>query len=205
MPQFKVYSYVTQDRSGRVRWMLEELGLTYENQFLDHDKKEHLAPEILAMNPLGRIPILQEGGKFMQESCAICLYLADRYAQKGLAPALDSELRASYLQWSVAAVATLEQDFFEYAHAKKQNSAEEQEKTRAELIKIGQFVSDTIEKSKSGFLVGSTFTTADLMIGSTIGWSKGLLLEKFPVLRDYQAALKDRPACIRSKIFASWE
>ncbi|MGZ3689032.1 MAG: glutathione S-transferase family protein, partial [Bdellovibrionota bacterium] len=96
------------DRSGKVRWLLEELGLPFELQELDFEKKENESPSHLAKHPMGAVPVLEDGGLVMFESNAICAYLADKYIEKGLAPAFTSPLRAAYQQWMYFSVATID-------------------------------------------------------------------------------------------------
>ncbi|MEZ4237557.1 MAG: glutathione S-transferase N-terminal domain-containing protein [Myxococcota bacterium] len=61
------------------------------------------APEILALNPMGKVPVLVDGDVVVTEVAAIGLYLADRYAPGRLAPALDDPARGAYLRWSLFA------------------------------------------------------------------------------------------------------
>ncbi len=56
----KLY-YAPKTRAGRVRWMLEELGVPYELHRLDLASGEHRTPEYLAVHPLGRVPALLDG------------------------------------------------------------------------------------------------------------------------------------------------
>ena len=56
-------------------------------------------PEHMARHPLGRVPVLEDAGANIFESGAICLYLADKYPQKGLLPASGSVERGLAYQW----------------------------------------------------------------------------------------------------------
>ena len=73
-------------RAAGVVWMLEEVGVPYELRFVDIMKGGHKAAEIVALNPMGKLPILTDGDAVVTESAAIGLYLADRYSLGRLAP-----------------------------------------------------------------------------------------------------------------------
>src|SRR5689334_5244388 len=100
--------YGPQTRSTRPRFLLEELGVPYELHRLDMSKGEHKSEEYLKVHPLGKVPALRDGEQVLLESVAICLYLADRFPEKGLAPAPNSPERGPYYQWIFFATATLE-------------------------------------------------------------------------------------------------
>lgn len=64
-------------RASIVQWYLEELGIPYEFVLLDMQAGEHLLPEFLAINPIGKVPAIADGNFTLWESGAILLYLAD--------------------------------------------------------------------------------------------------------------------------------
>ena len=66
-------------RVSRVLWMLEELGQPYE--FVEVKLR---SPEAYALNPSGKVPILIDGELTVTDSAAICVYLADKHADKGM-------------------------------------------------------------------------------------------------------------------------
>ena len=76
-------------RASNVVWMLEEVGAPYELRYVDIRAGAQKAPEILALNPMGKLPILTEGDVVVTEVAAIGLYLADRHAYGRLAPRVD--------------------------------------------------------------------------------------------------------------------
>ena len=73
----KLY-YVPKTRAVRPRWLLEELGVPYELVRLDPARGETRTPEHLARQPLGHVPVLEDGELRLFESSAICLHLAER-------------------------------------------------------------------------------------------------------------------------------
>jgi glutathione S-transferase len=86
-------------RSFSAIWLLEETGLPYERVLTDISTGAQKAPEYLAINPMGKVPGLKDGDAALGEAAAICAYIADRYPETKLAPAITDPLRARYLQW----------------------------------------------------------------------------------------------------------
>ena len=103
----KLY-FAPRTRATRPRWLLEELGVPYELVELDMSKQEHKQLPYLRIHPLGRVPALADGDQVIFESAAICMYLADKFPEKKLAPAVGTPERGQYYQWMVYAGATLE-------------------------------------------------------------------------------------------------
>jgi glutathione S-transferase len=79
--------HLNNSRSQRVLWLLEELGLPYEVKRYERDAKTSLAPlELKALHPLGKSPVITDGGLTVAESGAILEYLVDKYGQGRLKP-----------------------------------------------------------------------------------------------------------------------
>jgi len=95
-------------RAANVVWMLEEVGVPYELRPVDIMKGAHKAADLVALNPMGKLPILTDGDTVVTESAAIALYLADRYAYGRLAPRVDDAARGTYLRWSLFAPSVIE-------------------------------------------------------------------------------------------------
>jgi glutathione S-transferase len=83
-----------------VLWLLEELGLAYEIKRYQRDAKTMLAPpELRAVHPLGKSPVIEDGGQVLAESGAIVEYLAERYGDGRLVPAAGTPERMRYRYW----------------------------------------------------------------------------------------------------------
>jgi glutathione S-transferase len=93
--------HLNNSRSQRVLWLLEELGLPYEIKHYQRDAKTMLAPpELRQIHPLGKSPVLTDGGLVVAESGAITEYLVDTYgAGKALAPERGTPERLRYTYW----------------------------------------------------------------------------------------------------------
>ena len=90
--------HLNNSRSQRILWLLEELGVEYQIQRYERDPKTMLAPpELRAIHPLGKSPVLTDGDLTLAESGAIIDYLASRYSESLLPPAGTPErLRCNY-------------------------------------------------------------------------------------------------------------
>jgi glutathione S-transferase len=94
-----VVHHLDNSRSQRILWLLEELGLPYEIRRYRRDPKTMLAPpELRAIHPLGKSPVIEDDGRVLAESGAIVEYLADRYGGGTLIPphGTPERLRCSY-------------------------------------------------------------------------------------------------------------
>jgi glutathione S-transferase len=92
--------HLENSRSQRVLWLLEELGLPYEVKHYARDKKTMMAPpELRAVHPLGRSPVITDAGKTIAESGAIVEYLVDTYGEERLKPPAGSDERLRYTYW----------------------------------------------------------------------------------------------------------
>jgi glutathione S-transferase len=95
-----VVHHLNNSRSQRVLWLLEELGLPYEVKRYQRDAKTMLAPpELRAVHPLGKSPVIQDGGTTLAESGAIIEYLVARYGNGRLIPAAGTPERLRYTYW----------------------------------------------------------------------------------------------------------
>ncbi|MBQ5950147.1 glutathione S-transferase [Massilia sp. ST3] len=93
-----IVHHLNNSRSQRILWLLEELGLDYEIRKYQRDPKTMLAPpELKAVHPLGKSPVISDGDTVVAESGAIVEYLVKRYGKGRLAPAEDTPER---LRWT---------------------------------------------------------------------------------------------------------
>src|ERR1700690_1158482 len=99
--------YAPSTRAGRVRWLLEELEVAHQLVRVDMKTKADDAA-FTAVSPLGKVPVLVIDGAPILESTAMLVWLADRFADRGLAPATDAPERAAYLQRHVFVPVTIE-------------------------------------------------------------------------------------------------
>ncbi|MEK8031776.1 glutathione S-transferase [Ideonella sp. DXS29W] len=92
--------HLNNSRSQRVLWLLEELELPYEIRHYQRDPNTMLAPpELKAVHPLGKSPVLTDGGVTVAESGAIIEYLLDSYGEGLLRPAAGTSERLRFTYW----------------------------------------------------------------------------------------------------------
>jgi glutathione S-transferase len=95
-----VVHHLNDSRSQRVLWLLEELDLPYEIAHHARDATTRLAPpELTAVHPLGKSPVIQDDGLTVIESGAIIDYIIRRHGGGRLQPALHSRDYDVYQQW----------------------------------------------------------------------------------------------------------
>jgi glutathione S-transferase len=95
-----IVHHLENSRSQRVLWLLEELGVPYEIKRYARDKKTMLAPpELRAVHPLGKSPVITDEGKTIAESGAIVEYLVERYGNGRFVPAAGTPERLRYTYW----------------------------------------------------------------------------------------------------------
>jgi len=92
--------HLNDSRSQRILWLLEELGLPYEIVRYQRDAQTRLAPpELKAVHPLGKSPVLTDDGRTLIESGAIVDYLVRRHGGGRMAPGADTPAYDEYQQW----------------------------------------------------------------------------------------------------------
>lgn len=160
-------------RASRSLWMLEELGLDYENvptHFLGETQK----PEFLAVNPNGRIPALDDDGLVLFESLAINLHLARKYgADKGLWPK-DPDDQSRAIQWSIWAMTEVEPPVMKALMNRgflpeAQRDAAVGDQGERELQKPVKVLEGALGDREH--LLGGDFTVADLNVASVLSWA----------------------------------
>jgi glutathione S-transferase len=196
----KLY-YVPRTRASRPRWVLEELGVPYDLVRLDPAKGETRTPEHLARHPLGHVPALEDRGRILFESGAICLHLADLFPEKRLLPPPGTVERGLAYQWVLFAVAEMEPPlvalFEEGRKPEAERSAAAVEKARAAFARAVGALEEVLRDRK--FLLGDAFSVADVMVGATLAWGRAMkALEGAPAVEAYLARLRERPAWKRA-------
>jgi len=95
-----IVHHLENSRSQRVLWLLEELAATYEVKRYARDPKTHLAPpELKAVHPLGKSPVITHGSRVVAETGAIVTYLLDNFGTGQFIPAGGTEDSLRYTYW----------------------------------------------------------------------------------------------------------
>ena len=183
-------------RSFRPLWALEELGLPYQLNMLPFPPR-FLAPDYMAENPLGTIPLLLDGETRMTESAAICQYLATRYGSSSLAVSPDEPGYGAFLNALHFGEATLtfpltlvlRYDRFEKPERKSPQIVADY--TRWFLVRLRAF--DAVLSGRD-YVAADRFTVADISVGYALMLAVRLGMEaEFPPgMATYLARVRDR-------------
>lgn len=177
-------------RAAGVVWMLEEVGIDYDLCFVDMFTGEHKKPDLVALNPMGKLPILEDADVVVTESAAIGLYLADRYAAGRLAPALDDAARGTYLRWSLFAPSVIEPGAMAKASGATFKESSAGWGNYDTMLDAMEFA--IADKT---YILGDTFSMADVIFGGTLGFMLQFeLVERRPSFVDYSKRLQAREA-----------
>lgn len=207
--------HLNNSRSQRVLWLLEELGLEYEVKFYQRDPKTMLAPkELLAVHPLGKSPVITDGGLAIAESGAIVEYLLERYgADSSLLPPPGTEGRLRYRYWlHYAEGSAMPLLLLQLIFSRLPKAVPALIRPVANLIAggfKGRFIAPQLERhlryleaevGRDGWFAGSTFTAADIQMSFPIEGlrSRGGLDGRHPHLLKYLEAIHARPAYLRA-------
>lgn len=182
-------------RAANVVWMLEEVEAPYQLEFVDFAKNAQKSPALLALNPMGKLPVLVDGGEVVTESAAIALYLADRYACGRLAPRVDDPARATYLRWSLFAPSVIEPGCMAKASGwQVRESSAGWGAFDAMLSSIEHALGDR------EYLLGEKFSMADVVFGGTLRYMLAFkLIEPRPLFTAYAERIAARPALQRAE------
>lgn len=207
--------HLNHSRSQRIVWLLEELGLAYEIQRYERDRKTMLAPASLRkVHPLGKSPVITDGDLTVAESGAIVDYLIERYGAGRLAPAAGTPARLRYTYWlhyaegSAMSPLLLKLVFDKIETAPMPFFVKPIAKAICGKVKSG-FVEPQIrqhldylegELGKSGWFAGDEFSGADIQLSFPLeaAAARGGLDAGRPRLMDFLQRIHARPAYQRA-------
>ena len=195
-----VVHHLDNSRSQRVLWLLEELALPYEVKFYKRDPQTRLAPpELEAVHPLGKAPVVVDDGLTLIESGAIVESLIRRHAGGRLQPAGEGADRETYLQWLHYAEgsAMLPLMLKLYVSRLGEAGAPLAPRIESELARHLGYVDASLRGRD--WLVGDTLTGADIQmsfVGEVAG-SRGNR-ERYPALEAWVRRFQTRPAYQRA-------
>src|SRR3954469_4406718 len=190
-----VLHHCSDARSFRPLWALEELGLPYTLRMLPFPPRA-AAPDYLAINPLGTIPLLEEGDARMTESAAICQYLASRYGPSPLNVTPEEAGYAAFLNGLHFGEATLtfpqtlvlRYRRLEPPERRMPQVADDYERWFLSRLRKG------LGRLEGGFYAAGRFTAADISIGYALLLASklGLDAQFTPEVAAYWARLSAR-------------
>lgn len=189
-------------RATRPRWLLEELAVPYELVLVDLKQGAHKQPAYLEnVHPHGAVPAAEIDGQVIIESAAIVAALADRFLDRGLAPAPSSPERALYLQWLFYSQVTLEPALIDVLAARKPDSETADDK-KAAVEEKWRVALGFVERGlgEGPWILGERFSAADCILGALLLWANSTkLLEAHPTAVAYAERCRSRPAFQRAR------
>ncbi|CAE6735943.1 hypothetical protein R75461_02223 [Paraburkholderia nemoris] len=207
--------HLNNSRSQRVLWLLEELGVPYEIKRYERDPNTMLAPpELRAVHPLGKSPVITDDGQTLAESGAIIEYLVDKYGQGRFAPAAGTPERLRYTYWMHYAegsampplllklialrIASAPMPFFAKPIARKIASTLQSSFIDPQLKLHLGFINK--ELSATGWFVGNDFTAADVQMSFPLeaATARGGMEGQIPAVVDFLKRIHARPAYQRA-------
>jgi glutathione S-transferase len=201
----KIY-HMPGSRSTRIIFTAEELQIPYQVEV--RRRSELKRPEILAVNPFGAAPVIEDGSLQMMESMAIVEYLVERHDKEHrLAPAIESPLRPKYLQWLHYAEGSLAPHVIDFLFASGQwESTPLEVKVRDAArfrLDIAVGLIDDVT-AHSPYIVGEQFTAADIGIYWALFIARFLKAIDFSEMSNvaaYMARIDARPAVKKAMSF----
>lgn len=182
-------------RAFRVLWMLEELGVEYKVEGVGPR-----TPEVLALNPSGKLPVLKDDDDIVIDSTAIIQYLADKHSKFTFAAGTIERAH----QDSFTCFALDDLDGILWVAAK--HSFVFPEEMRSEGVKPAaqaDFAKSLVDLEKrlgdKEYIMGDTFTVPDIIITHCYGWAASAKFD-WPdgKLKEYVERVRQRPGFVRA-------
>jgi glutathione S-transferase len=207
--------HLNNSRSQRILWLLEELGIPYEIKRYERDPKTMLAPpELRALHPLGKSPIVTDGPVVLAESGAILEYLLETYGNGRLRPTAGTAELLKYRYWlhyaegSAMSPLLLSLIFKRLPEGPMPFFVKPLVRSISNKV-MSAFVAPQIqlqfdfmesELRKTSWFAGNEFTAADIQMSFPVeaGATRGGLNENRPQLREFLHRIHQRPAYQRA-------
>ena len=191
-----VVHHLNDSRSQRILWLLEELGTPYRIEPYQRDAATRLAPpELKAVHPLGKSPVITDGERVVHESGAIIDYVIRRHGGGRLAPALGSDAYETYLQWLHYAEGSAMLPLLLFMYVSRLGEAGQalHPRIEGEIANHMGYVNE--ELSGRDWLMGGELSAADIQM-SFVGEVLGAFgrLDAYPNIKGWVKRFQARPA-----------
>ncbi|KQY85889.1 glutathione S-transferase family protein [Brevundimonas sp. Root1423] len=185
--------HAPQSRSGRIVWLLEEIGADYDIRYVDIFRAMTLTGgrDPANLHPDGKVPALLHDGALVTESAAIALYLTDLHPEADLGAPVGSPDRAAYVTWLAWTAGEMEPAFW----SKISGAAETDPNAKA---RYDAAIARLMTALATGpYLMGDRFTAVDVMIASALAWGREYVPES-ELVDAYLERVLNRPANARA-------
>ena len=188
-------------RAMRTLWMAHELGLDFQHEYGFREDALIPTEALLAANPMGQVPVIDEDGFVLAESMAINIYLAKKHGK--LAPrSLEEE--AQTLRWSFWIMTAVEVTLLDVLLKSRglRGQKKDPEAAEAGIAALQQpfnVLNDAL--ADRDYLLGDAFSVADLNVASVLAWARaaGIDFAKQPHLDAWLERCLDREAAQRAR------
>ncbi|QKV55612.1 glutathione S-transferase family protein [Comamonas antarctica] len=188
--------HLNHSRSQRILWLLEELGLDYEIKRYERDPETKLAPpELKAVNPLGKSPVIEDGALVLNESGAIVDYLIRRHGQGRLQPDPATAAYDEYIKWLHFAEGSAMLPFMLNLYVGRLGEAGKPLHPRiaSELANFLGYIDGALRDTP--YLMGAELSGADIQLSFIGELAKTQRMDApYPHLQAWLARLQARPA-----------
>lgn len=188
--------HAPRSRSSGILWLLEELGVPYKIQLTPivyGNGQGMSAPESYRdIHPHRKVPAIDHDGTHVFESAAIVAYLCDAFPQAKLAPPVGDPRRGPYFTWLAYYTGVMNP----IVTARFRGWDSDNATGFGQFEDMEAFLGKTLEAHP--YIVGQTFTGADILIGGAVRFFKSNLLSKRQCYDDYVERLDSRPAFLRA-------
>lgn len=165
--------HAPQSRSGRIVWLLEEIGADYDIRYVDIFRSMTLtgARDPANVHPDGKVPALVHDGALVTESAAIALYLTDLHPDSGLGAPVGSADRAAYVTWLAWTAGEMEPAFWSRISGATETDPNARARYDAAIARL------LTALATGPYLMGDRFTAVDVMIASAVAWGRDYVPE----------------------------
>lgn len=176
-------------RSGRIVWLMEEIGAPYEIEYVDiiRARTGTGRRDKANLHPDGKVPALLHDGALVTESAAIALYLTDLHADAGLGAPVGSPERAAYVTWLAWTAGEMEPAYW----GRISGQTETDPAARLRYDQVNARLLSALEHGP--YLMGHRFTAVDVMVGSAMVWGREFA-PKSDLMDRWLDRISERPA-----------
>lgn len=196
-----IVHHLNNSRSQRILWLLEEIGAPYEIKFYDRDGTTNLAPpELVAVHPLGKSPVISDGDRVIIESGAITEYLCERHGGGHLVPERGTDDHVSHLEWLHFAEGSAMTPILLRIYTARLGEAAAPLEPRINQQLDAHFSYMESRVGDSGHFIGDSLSAADIMLSfpAEIAIMQGMA-PRYPKLAAFVNACHARPAWQRAR------
>ncbi|HEY2663707.1 MAG TPA: glutathione S-transferase [Candidatus Binataceae bacterium] len=192
--------HLNNSRSQRILWLLEELATPYQIKKYQRDATTNLAPpELTAIHPLGKSPVITDDGTVVIESGAIVEYIVTKHGNGRLVPDKNSSNWVKYLQWMHYAEGSAMLPLMLSLYAGRLGAAAEplMPRIQAETANHLGYMESALAKSE--YFAGPEFTACDVQLSFVEEVARAFgQLAKYPRLANHLERMQARPAYLRA-------